>query len=135
MLRVVIAGCGFMGRMHANVYSLLDRAKLVGFVESATGGQAFAKDFGVPAFASLDDALQGAETSLRLHRPIVSVTTYHSDAGLWKLPSWLMSRLTDYRYYLRLHSWCGTGAVMYCVPAERIGARSNPKGSQWGERR
>jgi len=75
------------------------------------------------------EALQGAEASLRIHRPIVSVTIYHSDAGLWKLPSWLMGKLTDYRHYLRLHSWCGTGAVMYCVPAERSRARSNSKGS------
>jgi FkbM family methyltransferase len=81
------------------------------------------------------DALRGAERSLLLYRPIVSVTTYHSDTGLWKLPSWLMGRMADYRFYLRLHSWCGTGAVMYCVPAERIGARSNPKVSSWGERR
>ncbi len=81
------------------------------------------------------DALRGAETSLQRHRPIVSVTTYHSDAGLWRLPVWLMGRLPDYRYYLRLHSWCGTGAVMYCVPTERTGARSNPKVSARGERR
>ena len=65
------------------------------------------------------DALQGAEKTLRRHRPIIAVTTYHSEAGLWKLPSWLMDRLTDYRFYLRLHSWCGTGAVMYCLPNER----------------
>jgi FkbM family methyltransferase len=65
------------------------------------------------------DALQGAEKTIRRHRPIIAVTTYHSEAGLWKLPSWLMERLTDYRFYLRLHSWCGTGAVMYCLPNER----------------
>ncbi len=64
MLRVVIAGCGFMGRMHANVYSLLDRAQLVGFVESSNGGQAFAKDFGVPAFGSLNEALKAVESDV-----------------------------------------------------------------------
>jgi len=65
------------------------------------------------------DALQGAEKTIRRHRPIIAVTTYHSEAGLWKLPSWLMDTLADYRFYLRLHGWCGTGAVMYCLPAER----------------
>ncbi|MBH0189940.1 MAG: FkbM family methyltransferase [Nitrospira sp.] len=65
------------------------------------------------------DALQGAEKTIRRHRPIISVTTYHSEAGLWQLPSWLMATLMDYRFYLRLHSWCGTGAVMYCLPNER----------------
>lgn len=65
------------------------------------------------------DALQGAEKTICRDRPIIAVTTYHSEAGLWKLPSWLMARLTDYRFYLRLHGWCGTGAVMYCLPNER----------------
>jgi FkbM family methyltransferase len=65
------------------------------------------------------DALQGAEKTIRRHRPLIAVTTYHSEEGLWKLPSWLMDTLADYRFYLRLHSWCGTGAVMYCLPAER----------------
>ncbi|MBH0197047.1 MAG: FkbM family methyltransferase [Nitrospira sp.] len=65
------------------------------------------------------DALQGAEKTIRRHRPIIAVTTYHSEAGLWQLPSWLMATLMDYRFYLRLHSWCGTGAVMYCLPNER----------------
>lgn len=65
------------------------------------------------------EALQGAERTIRRHRPLIAVTIYHSEAGLWKLPSWLMETLADYRYYLRLHSWCGTGAVMYCLPTER----------------
>lgn len=65
------------------------------------------------------DALQGAEKTIRRYRPMIAVTTYHSEAGLWQLPSWLMTTLADYRFYLRLHSWCGTGAVMYCLPNER----------------
>ena len=65
------------------------------------------------------ETLQGAERSLRRHRPLLAVTIYHSEAGMWQLPYWLMGQLKDYRYYLRLHSWCGTGAVMYGVPAER----------------
>lgn len=65
------------------------------------------------------DALQGAEKTIRRYRPMIAVTTYHSEAGLWQLPAWLMATLTDYRFYLRLHSWCGTGAVMYCLPNER----------------
>jgi FkbM family methyltransferase len=65
------------------------------------------------------EALEGAEMTIRRHRPIMAVTTYHNEAGLWKLPSWLMRTLYDYRWYLRLHSWCGTGSVMYGMPAER----------------
>lgn len=65
------------------------------------------------------DALKGAEAILRACRPIVAATTYHNDLGVWKLPLWAMTALSNYRYYFRLHSWCGTGAVMYCIPDER----------------
>lgn len=65
-------------------------------------------------------ALRGAVATLRRHRPLLAVTIYHSDVGVWKLPSWLMEELINYRYYLRLHSWCGTGAVMYGIPEERL---------------
>jgi predicted dehydrogenase len=61
MLRVVLAGCGFMGRMHANVYKLLDRAKLVGVVDCNEGGALFGKDFGIPVFKSLDEAFKSAD--------------------------------------------------------------------------
>lgn len=50
------------------------------------------------------------------------MTAYHNEAGLWPLPTWLMDNLTSYRHYFRLHSWCGTGAVIYCVPEERYEA-------------
>jgi len=80
------------------------------------------------------DALQGAEATLQRCRPMVAVTIYHSDYGLWKLPSWLMQTLTNYRFYLRLHSWCGTGAVMYCVPVERQRAQPGAKLNQAGVR-
>ncbi len=66
-------------------------------------------------------ALRGAVATLRRYRPLLAVTIYHSDVGVWKLPSWLMEELINYRYYLRLHSWCGTGAVMYGIPEERLG--------------
>ncbi len=65
------------------------------------------------------EALKGAARTIRRHRPIIAVTTYHNHLGLWELPQWLMELVPDYRFYLRLHSWCGTGSVMYCVPCER----------------
>ncbi|OQW92805.1 MAG: hypothetical protein BWK78_00530 [Thiotrichaceae bacterium IS1] len=66
------------------------------------------------------DALKGAGETLRQYRPIVTVTSYHNHEGLWQLPQWLMSELSNYKFYMRLHSWCGTGAVVYCVPQERF---------------
>jgi FkbM family methyltransferase len=67
------------------------------------------------------DALKGALRTLLHDRPIVAATTYHNDLGLWRLPAWLMDHLPDYRFLLRLHSWCGTGSVMYALPHERAG--------------
>jgi FkbM family methyltransferase len=63
--------------------------------------------------------LQGAKQTLMLHRPIVAVTVYHNSDGIWKTPLWLMEKLPDYQFYFRLHSWCGTGAVLYAIPNER----------------
>jgi hypothetical protein len=47
------------------------------------------------------------------------VTTYHDRDGLWKIPAWLLDTLPDYRLLMRGHGWCGTGTVVYCIPAER----------------
>ncbi|HCM73130.1 MAG TPA: gfo/Idh/MocA family oxidoreductase, partial [Armatimonadetes bacterium] len=59
MQKIVLVGCGFMGRMHANVYALLENAELVGCVDRRTEkAEAFAKDFGCPVFASIEEAVQ-----------------------------------------------------------------------------
>lgn len=68
------------------------------------------------------DALMGGRDTLRTHRPVVVATSYHNRLGLWALPDWLMGELPGYRFHLRLHSWCGTGSVIYCIPEERVHA-------------
>lgn len=65
------------------------------------------------------DALRGARELLRRDRPIIAATVYHNDDGIWRTPLWLMETLADYRLLFRLHSWCGTGAVVYAIPEER----------------
>ena len=67
-------------------------------------------------------ALYGAWQTLLAHRPIVAATVYHNADGIWKTPLWLMESLPDYRFLFRAHSWCGTGAVVYALPRERVGA-------------
>ncbi len=64
-------------------------------------------------------ALKGAKRTMLQNRPIVAATIYHNDDGIWKTPLWLMETLANYRFLFRLHSWCGTGAVVYAIPAER----------------
>lgn len=64
-------------------------------------------------------ALKGASAALAAHRPIVMATVYHNADGLYATAQWLMQALDHYRFLFRLHSWCGTGAVIYAIPKER----------------
>lgn len=64
-------------------------------------------------------ALKGARRTLLSHRPIVALTVYHNADGIWRTAQWLMETLPDYRMLFRIHSWCGTGAVIYAIPNER----------------
>lgn len=65
------------------------------------------------------EALRGGMQSIRRHRPVIAVTTYHHRNGLWEVPDFLMRELQDYVFFLRLHSWVGTGCVVYAIPRER----------------
>jgi FkbM family methyltransferase len=65
-------------------------------------------------------ALKGAHRTLSSARPIVAATVYHNADGIWETPHWLMQTLPDYRFLFRVHSWCGTGAVVYAIPNERL---------------
>jgi FkbM family methyltransferase len=66
-------------------------------------------------------ALRGARQTLLSSRPLVAVTVYHNADGIWRTPLWLMETLPDYRFLFRAHSWCGTGAIVYAIPNERMG--------------
>jgi FkbM family methyltransferase len=66
------------------------------------------------------DALLGSMNTLKTHRPTLAVTIYHNRDGLWKIPGLLMNNLQDYIYLLRLHSWVGTGCVVYAIPREKF---------------
>lgn len=66
------------------------------------------------------NALRGAVDTIEKCRPIVAVTIYHSPDGIWKTPVFLINNTKNYKYYMRLHSWGGTGAVFYAIPKERI---------------
>lgn len=64
-------------------------------------------------------ALKGARRTIRQYRPVLAVTLYHNQDGVWKIPLYLMNNTRDYAHYFRLHSWGGTGAVFYSIPKER----------------
>ena len=65
------------------------------------------------------EALRGGTKTLQRERPMLAVTVYHNADGLWRTPTFLMEMLPDYHYFMRLHAWCGTGAVVYAIPRER----------------
>jgi hypothetical protein len=54
----------------------------------------------------------------------MAITIYHNQKGMWEIPMWLImqarSMSVQYKFYLRMHSWCGTGVVLYAIPDERI---------------
>jgi FkbM family methyltransferase len=65
-------------------------------------------------------ALQGGVHLLGRNRPVLAATIYHTRDGLWKSIALLRECLDNYELLLRLHSWCGTGFVMYGLPIERL---------------
>jgi len=75
-------------------------------------------------------ALRGGLNMLRRHRPMLVATLYHNRDGLWKTISWLSSRIEGYDFLLRVHSWCGTGFVLYALPQEKSRRRTFIQGIQ-----
>lgn len=66
-------------------------------------------------------ALKGALKTINEHRPILAITIYHNSDGAWRTPLSLINSIADYKFYMHLHSWGGTGAVLYAIPEERSG--------------
>ncbi len=72
-------------------------------------------------------ALNGGRSTLERTQPIVAATSYHNADGMRDLPAWLMDALPGHDVTIRLHGWCGTGAVVYAVPrAQRRAAHRSP---------
>jgi FkbM family methyltransferase len=65
------------------------------------------------------NALKGAINTINTSRPIIAITVYHNSDGTWRTPLFVINNIRDYRYYFKLHSWGGTGAVFYAIPRER----------------
>lgn len=64
--------------------------------------------------------LKGALKTIEINRPIIGVTIYHDEEGLWEVPKFLMENLEDYLFYNRLHCYCGIASVLYAIPKERV---------------
>ncbi|MDX8551886.1 FkbM family methyltransferase [Methanospirillum sp. J.3.6.1-F.2.7.3] len=64
------------------------------------------------------DALSRGKDLLVSSRPIIAITIYHNRDGLWKLMHFLKDLLEEYLFFVRMHSWCGTGIIIYGIPKE-----------------
>jgi len=67
-----------------------------------------------------NDIFDGGLKTIKKNRPVIMMTVYHNRDGLWKTTTNAMKSLDDYVYYFRLHLWCGTCAVLYAIPMERL---------------
>jgi len=65
------------------------------------------------------EVLEGSQATLRKYRPMITINIHHSRADMVGIPQFMMTQLTHYRLFLRLHGYCGTEAVMYAIPEER----------------
>jgi FkbM family methyltransferase len=63
------------------------------------------------------DALLGAVNCIRKSHPLIALTVYHNRLGMWECQKTLMDEFAEegYKFLFRLHSWHGTGAVLYLV--------------------
>lgn len=65
MVKVGLVGCGFMGTMHANVYSVLDGAQLVGVYDhKPERARAFAEKWGTQVFDTFQQLLDAPEVQI-----------------------------------------------------------------------
>lgn len=63
-------------------------------------------------------AVCGGIETLNRCRPLMALTIYHNTDGLWKIQEFLFRNLDNYRFYIRLHAYCGIGCILYAVPGE-----------------
>lgn len=60
--------------------------------------------------------LKGAQNTIRLFRPALAFSVYHSRNGFCYDICEVMKMFHSYRWYFRLHSYQGTGAFVYGIP-------------------
>lgn len=60
-------------------------------------------------------ALQGAEKTIRRHRPRLAVCIYHKPEDMLEIPEYLLSLHSDYKLYVRHYSLSTSETVLYAV--------------------
>lgn len=63
--------------------------------------------------------LEGAEATIRKHKPILMIMADHSPESLYKIPEFI-SKFDGYKLFFNLHDYCGNSAVYYAIPKKRL---------------
>lgn len=66
------------------------------------------------------DVLKGAIDSILNNRPIIAVAIHHTRSDFVEIPDYLIDKLQNYSFFIRLHSYCGFEIVFYAIPKERF---------------
>jgi FkbM family methyltransferase len=79
-----------------------------------------------PTFIKFDvegaeaDALQGCESIIARHAPMLAICVYHKPEDLWSLPLMVRRMNPDYRFFLRRYVEDCWEMVCYAIPADRL---------------
>jgi len=66
------------------------------------------------------EAIKGSINTIKKFRPIVAVTIHHTKEDFIEIPHLLVDNLSNYNFYLRLHSYCGFETLFYAIPREKV---------------
>ncbi|MBD5531542.1 MAG: FkbM family methyltransferase [Lachnospiraceae bacterium] len=64
---------------------------------------------------SEQEALKGAEETIRRNHPILAICLYHSNEDMVHIPKWLHDHFPEYKFYFRHYSFDLTESVFYAV--------------------
>lgn len=64
------------------------------------------------------ETLVGARQTIQKDRPILTICIYHHQKDLWRIPLYIASITTDYRFYIRRHMDTWFETVLYAIPNE-----------------
>lgn len=66
------------------------------------------------------DALNGAEETIKNHRPMLMISAYHKRDDIYNIFQYINSKVENYSYFFRCHRPYPVDAVLYGIPNERI---------------
>jgi hypothetical protein len=63
--------------------------------------------------------LTGAQKLIRKNKPLLAISVYHKQDGLWNISLFINNIYSDYSFHLRPHMLHGWDLVLYAIPNSR----------------